>query len=752
MKWKSFIAVILGFVIIVAVGLLGLNMERDTEQLSVKYEDAQLRNTTELITKEINMSLTGYLGTVETISKILAQVDNQDIEQNALVTALKNLHTQLTWKAINICDINGIGFDLDGEEQKVAFCSYYQRALMGETVISLSNFYEADTAASIIYTTPIYQEDKIVGVLRACMDLETLQDMMSVNTFRGKEEIYLTLQDGTILLNQSGDALETSDLFNLLDKENTNYSELKQIMKQGKATLTEVKMQNVSTLLSYSGIKDISNGGILIIIPKDQLKALYEETLSTADNRVILVLFILAISCALFLVLFVIMECSKRNRVESLAYYDDITGGINYNRFKKDAIELIDKSGDLNYAIIELAIDRFEYINEFFGTEESNRILKHISETLHENLKADELFCRLNTEYFVLLLKYHNKNELSDRIGFLDMKIDNFEGTESKNEKYEMRLHYGIYCLENKETDLDLMINRANYALFMVKDDKNQMYEYYNGVMQNKIIDEKEIEEHLYTALEEKEFLVYLQPKFDLKTGMQVGAEALVRWMHPAKGLMYPGRFISVLEKNGSIVKLDMYILDEICHKLKVWIGKGYRPMPLSINISRLNLFDVNFIDKIEATLEKYGIPANLIILEISEEVVSDNQEILTSLMKRLKDFGFLISMDDFGTGTTSMNTLYHVPIDELKLDRKFLLGSEKTNRGINIIQSIIETAKRLDIKVVSEGVENKIQASMLKELGCDMIQGFVFSDPLPLREYEDYAYGARAKDNKIIL
>ncbi|MFT4143081.1 MAG: GGDEF domain-containing protein [Mobilitalea sp.] len=752
MKWKSFIAVILGLVIIVAVGLLGLNMKRDTEQLSTKYEEAQLRSTTELITKEINMSLTGYLGTVETISKIIAQEDNHDWEQNSLVTALKSIHTQLPWKAFNICDVNGLGVDLEGKEQKVAFCSYYQRALTGETVISLSHFYETDDYSSIVYTTPIYQNDKIIGVIRASMDIETLQDMMGVNTFRGKEEIFLVLQDGTILLNQSGEALETADLFSLLDKDNTNYSELKQIMKQGKTTLAEVKMQNVSTLLSYSGIKDISNGGILIIIPKNQLEVLYEETLTTVDNRVIIALFVLTLSCSLFLVLFVLIECAKRSRVEGLAYFDEITSGINYNRFKKDALELINKSGDINYAVIELAIDRFEYINEFFGTQESNRILKHISDVLHDNIKADELFCRLNTEYFVLLLKYHNKNELSDRIGFIDMKIGNFEGQENKNEKYEMRLHYGIYCLENDDSDLDLMISRANYALFMVKYDKNQMYEYYNGVMQNKIIDEKEIEAHMYTALDEKEFLVYLQPKFDLKTGMQVGAEALVRWMHPEKGLMYPGRFIGVLEKNGFIVKLDMYILDEICHKLKIWIGKGYRPMPVSINISRLNLFDVNFIDNIEATLEKYGVPANLIILEISEEVVSDNKEILASLMKRLKDFGFLISMDDFGTGTTSMNTLYHVPIDELKLDRKFLLGSEKTNRGINIIQSIIETAKRLDIKVVSEGVENKIQANMLKELGCDMIQGFVFSDPLPLREYEDYAYGARAKDNKITL
>jgi len=193
-----------------------------------------------------------------------------------------------------------------------------------------------------------------------------------------------------------------------------------------------------------------------------------------------------------------------------------------------------------------------------------------------------------------------------------------------------------------------------------------------------------------------------------------------------------------------------MYMLEELCRRIKVWTGKGYRPMPLSLNISQQNLLNPEFVNDAIAITEKYGVSPNLIIFEMSEKVVVDNMSILNKIMEQMKDHGFVVSMDNFGTGSTSMNTLYNVPVDELKIDRKFLLNAEKTDRGQNVIQSVIEMAKRLKIDVVSEGVENKQQAILLREMGCDMIQGFAFSEPLPEHEYEEYAYGPRARDNSV--
>lgn len=750
MRIRYFVAAILGVILIGTACLLTAGTNQKNDELQNEYAKKQLENASEQLALKITMFLSGNVYSMELLSEMIAQEKIENQNQKEIREFLQDAANKMQYSEMNLCGTDGKGVDLAGKEQKVDFCSYYQSALLGDTTVAISNFYEENSVKEVIFTTPIKDNGKVTGVLRASMDLEVLQNMMSIITFRGKEDIYLLKRDGTIMIEVSEDKLDTVDFYSLLEMEEDSYLKLEQMIKQGKSFLTEAALHGEKSYLSFAGIKNMKDGGIMLAISQDQLLSLYEQDKTTYQNSRQLILLSIVILSTILLVIISLLESIRRSRVQELAYYDEITEGINFNGFRKDVLSQLHKSTDDDYAIVEIAIDRFDYIKEFFGDQEGNRILRFISKVIKENIKEGELFSRFNTDYFVLFLKCHSKEELSNRLSYLDIKINRFEEKDKKNDKYELRLHYGIYCIEEDFYDIDVMVSRAYHALLQVKNDRKQPYEFYSGEMQSKIIDEREIEEHMYTALEEKEFLVYLQPKYDLNTGLQVGAEALVRWMHPEKGLMYPGRFIGVFEKNGFIVKLDMYMLDVLCHRLKIWMSKGYRPMPLSINISRLNLFDENFIDNIESTLEKYGIPANLIELEIAEEVVTDNIELLSSLMVRLKEYGFLISMDDFGTGTTSMSTLYNVPVDELKLDRKFLLGAEKTDRGKNVIKSIIELAKRLDIKVVSEGVENKAQAQMLKELGCDMIQGYAFSDPLPIKEYENYAYGPNARSNKI--
>jgi len=748
MKLKCFIAALLGAVMIGAVVFLSVNANKDQDYLMKKYAELQLQDATEQVSSKLTMHLASNLNVIKSLSDMIAKEKDDDWNKSNLNVVLKKISDEMQFTNINICNKKGTGFDLEGKEQKVAFCSYYQLALLGDTTVEFTNFYETNDKIDVVYTVPINREGKIVGVLRISMDSEVVRNLMSMKTFRGIEDVYLLKRNGIILTALTEDSPETDNFLELLETEDSNYTEIEQVVKQGRMILTQAKIGNTNCYLSFKGIKDSNDWGIMIAISTDQLIPLFRDKQMMANNNLDIGLLIAVIIISVLLVIIICVENGRRFHMERLAYYDEITDSINYNRFCKDATVLLHKLAGENYAVVQIAIDRFDYIKEFFGVKEGNRILHYISEVIRENVKSSELFCRLNSDYFILLLKYHNKEELTNRISFLDSRLCSFEGNNMKNDKYEFGLHYGIYCIEENNAAIDLMVGRANHALLLVKNDKKQPFEYYNGEMHNKILDQNEIEEYMFAALEEKEFLVYLQPKFDLHTGLQVGAEALVRWRHPKKGLMYPGYFIGVFEKNGFIVKLDMYILDELCHRLKNWISAGYRPMPLSLNISRLNLFDENFVTNTVSTLERYGIPANLIQLEIAEEVITDNIEILSSLMERLKNYGLLISMDNFGTGTTSMNTLYHVPVDELKLDRKFLLSAEKTDRGKNVIRSVIEMAKNLNIKVVSEGVENKAQARMLQELGCDMIQGFVFAEPLPIKEYENYAYGPRRNEN----
>ena len=755
MKIKIIAAIFVGIILVLAVGMLILNNDISQGLLEKKYIESQLQNATEQVASNLSMKVSGDQDKLRIITGILANENIDSFKTGKLKETLKKVAPDMSFTDINVCKADGTAFDLDGKSVNTSFCPYYKRALLGDTTTSLTKFYQSDTNLKVVYTAPIFHDKTVIGVLRIALDPEVIHKYMTMNVFRGNDDTYLLKRDGDILLSVDGEMSAKDNYLDLardgkVDK--AALMDLEQVIKQGRSVLTKLTIDNESKYISYKGIKDAAEWGVMISISENKLKSLFkdERVASTALRNIIF--FICIIIFSVFLIFIAIKEISKSSRMQYLAYYDSGTGCINYNRFKKDATALINKNKSTagSYAVIQIAIDKYDYIREFFGVQESEKLLKSLAKNIAAFLKDGELCSKSNSNSFILLIKFHNKDELTDRISYMNSRLSDAEDIDVKNRKYEVLLHYGIYCIDKEDKDIDLSVDKAGKALALIKGDRKQLFDFYSNEVQSKVFDENEIEARMFIALEEKEFLVYLQPKFDLNTGRQVGAEALVRWMHPEKGLIYPGRFLGVFEKNGFIVKMDMYMLDVMCNWIKIWMGKGYRPLPLSLNISRLNLFDENFVSKLTGTLEKYGVPPQLINLEIAEQVVTDNMDILTALMSRLKKYGFLISMDAFGTGTASMNTLYHVPVDELKIERKFLLGAEKTDRGKNVIGSIIEMAKRLNIKVVSEGVENKVQAKMLQGLGCDMIQGFAFCEPMPIREYENYTYGPRANENVI--
>ncbi|MEG0641404.1 MAG: EAL domain-containing protein [Clostridium sp.] len=251
-------------------------------------------------------------------------------------------------------------------------------------------------------------------------------------------------------------------------------------------------------------------------------------------------------------------------------------------------------------------------------------------------------------------------------------------------------------------------------------------------------IEDKEIENIMYQSLNNREFIFYLQPKHNLNSLEISGAEALVRWLHPTKGILSPYEFIPLFERNGFIINLDIFIFEEVCKKIFEWEVNGVPLVPISVNISRLHLKNPNFIDEYRRIINIYKTPPSLIEIEITESAVFDNMDILLSIMKEFKLIGFKISMDDFGTGYSSLNMLREIPVDVLKLDRDFLSGGHLLERTRIVIQGVMWIAKKLDIVVVSEGVETKEQVEFLKEIGCPMAQGYYFNKPMPVHEFEE--------------
>ncbi|OJT76259.1 diguanylate phosphodiesterase, partial [Clostridioides difficile] len=429
----------------------------------------------------------------------------------------------------------------------------------------------------------------------------------------------------------------------------------------------------------------------------------------------------------------------KEDYLRKIAYTDPLTGADSIDKFKINSNKLFAKNNPEEYALFYIDVDKFKYINDMFGYDMGNDTLIHISNTIASELKEDEIFARVSADHFVLLIKYKTDDDIKTRLNNIYNKVQILSNP--KINYYKLILDCGIYKISKSDNDINTIMDRANTARKTIKGGHKNSFAFYDKEMHKKILKEKEIENSMVDALNNGEFIVYFQPKYSLSDYQIIGAEALVRWDNPQKGLIPPIEFIPVFERNGFIVNIDFYVFEEVCKKIREWMDEGQKVVPISVNLSRMHFVNSNFIEKFKLIVNKYKIPTRLIELELTETAVLDNIEGLLDTMNNLKEKGFVISMDDFGTGYSSLNLLKELPVDILKLDRAFFTEKDESNNEKIVISNVIKMAKELKMKVISEGVETISQVKFLKQIGCDMVQGYLFSKPMPVKEFEKIAF-----------
>ncbi|ENY8917556.1 TPA: putative bifunctional diguanylate cyclase/phosphodiesterase [Clostridioides difficile] len=295
----------------------------------------------------------------------------------------------------------------------------------------------------------------------------------------------------------------------------------------------------------------------------------------------------------------------------------------------------------------------------------------------------------------------------------------------------------GIYFVEEGEVDIQKAVNKANMARSVAKG-KNINYAIYNEDVRNKLSEESMILDDIKIALVKNQFEVYYQPKFSLVNGEMIGSEALIRWNHPEHGFISPAVFIPIAEKSKLILKIGRFVFERVCTDLSEWKKQGKNIVPVSVNLSRVELYQPDIVKFINKTIQMYNLSSDFIEIEITETVAINELNILKNVLNELRKHGFSISMDDFGTGYSSISCLRDMPIDILKLDKSFLGGIEHDERSRNIAKSIVSLAKSLDLVVIIEGVESKEQAELMKQFGCDLVQGFYFARPMPAKNFLD--------------
>ncbi len=402
----------------------------------------------------------------------------------------------------------------------------------------------------------------------------------------------------------------------------------------------------------------------------------------------------------------------------------------NMNRlyqFRRNVNDLLFSSSK-EIGFIQFDIRKFKIVNDLYGEKFGDEVLEFIKKQLDKICQRNQYFINLRSDVFMVVTEYGREEELIEFIERLDSRIKNY-----KNIK--IQITYGVYTVEDKEMELRQMEDRAAMARRAAKNNVLANILFYKEQFKESLYNRKFIEENMQAAIAERQFMMYLQPKYSISRNEIIGAEALVRWKNPERGMIYPNEFIPVIEENGFIKKVDYYIWEEACRFIKKCENAGIHLCPISVNVSRIHLQDNECIQVLSDLIRRSGIPKNCLELEITE--TADDQQVSAKALQ-LKEEGYTLLMDDFGSGYSSLNILLETPFDVIKLDKKFIENMMLSEKGRLILEQVVLMAEKLELGLLAEGVETREQVDLLKSIGCDQVQGYYYAQPMPEEEFFD--------------
>lgn len=551
--------------------------------------------------------------------------------------------------------------------------------------------------------------------------------------FHGKAHSYVVTIEGEVLgaLSEPGlDILSTYGNAVIDSVETWGDTNVYQQVKEKKGFVELIKLDDGERYYIATIAPSWLEGGYVIsFVPYQEI---YQEILSVLKIAIVIVFFsIIAIILAFS------YSILHRNRMKkqrtNMGDVDKITGLLNPHLHKNKVREKVLK-GKGRYAYVSFTIEKFDLIYELSGKEYCDKLLKQIANKIQTKLSEGELFTRYQYDEFGMLLEYQGELNLRKRL----VKLLKFAGDLplEDNNFCTITFQCGV-CEMKKGMDVKDLIQYARQVRNNGVKGYTTNIEFYSETKEKEKTPNLE---DITNALIQNEFLVFLQPILQLNTNKIVGAEALARWNHKENGILQPNVFLPMLEEDGSIVKLDMYVLEEVCEYLKDWMGKGKKVVPISVNLSGKHLNRPNFLKELVEIVDYYKIPHELLEFEFSEATLYESLELMKSTILRLRELGFHIAIDKFGAGFPSLQLLKELPIHVLKVDKKLLMDledSEFSNQEKTIVMHILSFAKARNLTVVAEGVETKEQQDILIDQQCDRVQGFYYQKPMPSEEFE---------------
>lgn len=607
-----------------------------------------------------------------------------------------------------------------------------QEAFAGEADVT-----HLEEEQSLLFSTPIYVDNRADKVLVGVRTQKNVQDLIRPKSFEGRGMSCIIDKEGNIII-----APEILDVFPALqnmiegkdNKTNDSIEQVKDNLQKQVDGVFYVPASNGKELMISYHAMGMGDWVLLTMIPADLVTAeatgyLQKTTLIVGTVMVLLVMFLMSS---------IRFYRSYNKRLERIAYVDPLTEGVNNLAFQKKYREQMKDMEPFSHAVVLFNIKGFKLINEGYGTQAGNDTIRYVYQKIEECLKEGEFVGRSESDHFFLCLQESDSQTIRNRIETIQNNINSFaQGMEMP---YTVGFFQGVYLVEDPTMEITIIQDRARAACQEQRKKSETGCAFYSVELMRKMQMEQELENLFDESLVNEDFQVYLQPKVCLDTGRLGGAEALVRWVHPVRSIISPGDFIPLLEKNGKICQLDLFVFRKVCQLQERWKKEGRTLFPISVNLSRQHFKNANFLQTFSQEAGQYDIPTSMIEFELTESIFLDESQVplVKYGIREMHSKGFLCSLDDFGSGFSSLGMLKAFDVDSIKLDRRFFddMSSEKTQK---IIACLIELANRLEVHTVAEGIETPNQLEYLRQAKCDMIQGYIFSRPLPISEFEQW-------------
>lgn len=752
-KFRNQIAVLILFLVLCMI-LAVFCFQYYTRLHKTIHEESKtyLHEVTMRIGSNIDRIINDNYAVLYTMAENVESMDNMSME--GIRGILKKQQKHWDYQNLLLIDKSGKTYDLEDKEVFQVMDSSVsdditsgRRSMSTEQIIGNKEY--------VIFTVPLNNievEGRTLVALAGAYDPSALDEVLSMTSFDNQAYSQIILKNGTVVTRPSSPyAFKTgynvfSSLQNVSMEESNSLGKMKEDILNdiaGQIRFTENEMERY---LVYTPIQP-DEWYLMTFVPVQAVNARSDMLLKVT----VLICGLVTVTFAGMLVTILLIFRRNKRKLEQAAYVDEVTGGHTVQKFYLLSRTLLDTNLEIPYALVFTNLEKFKILNEQLGRQNCDMMLRQFSAHITSVITDKECIGRIAADNFCILMEYEDRETLLKR--FENWYCDALERLKEKKVLWDIPVtEFGVYVIENRSLAFPLMIDRAKLALrdSRAAADGRIRYGFYDDDLRKQLFREKQLEDKMRPAMENHEFQVYLQPKYLVQEEQIGGAEALVRWQCGDEGMIYPNEFIPLFESNGFIVSLDLFVFEEVCKLTRKWLDQGLEPVAISVNCSRVHLRDRAFLAPYIKIARQYRIPEGLLEIELTEGIVLEDSERWLGVIRQIQDAGFACSMDDFGSGYSSLNLIQSIPVNTLKLDKIFFQsGPQELERTEAVVGNIVRMAKALNMKTVAEGVEYREQVEMLKKVDCDLIQGYVFAKPMKITAFEELAFGRIIECNK---